>query len=481
MGDFAGSGGAGGGGGSGGVGAGAACSSGSRTLIVGQACRTPRAGMEVATPFDYGTVNDFDALEALWSHGFRNLRADPRSHPAILVEPAFTLQQQREKQAELMFEGQGVPFLYLAAAPVCQAFSAGRASAMVLDIGFSSSRVTPVSEGYVLKKGHLVSEVGASFLSAALYEALQKEKRVPAEGLLPRALVCKVPASGGASSSSTAAAGGSLASGSRPVYTAFPRPGAAEACSKSLRKALILEVMDDMKESCMHVAEIGYDASRPPPETSYELPDGTIIHPGALRETIPELHFNILATSSYKSLMFARQAYPGWNTLQSAQALGSQRAHSNHSIQPYPLHHLLHQSLTTCQPAIRKDLCHNSEWPICPWPSEAWARAATLHPPPPPLSPHTHPKTLHFLPLPVILTGGGSLLSGLSQRLYWETLTLIPAAFKPRILTASPHERRFSSWIGASILASLGTFQQCWISKAEYDEFGPSVVMDRCP
>lgn len=31
-------------------------------------------------------------------------------------------------------------------------------------------------------------------------------------------------------------------------------------------------------------------------------------------------------------------------------------------------------------------------------------------------------------------------------------------------------------WIGGSILASLSTFQQMWISKQEYDESGPSIV-----
>ena len=108
----------------------------------------------------------------------------------------------------------------------------------------------------------------------------------------------------------------------------------------------------------------------------------------------------------------------------------------------------------------------------CPSPLHIFHALFTLFFPPP--CPPCKSK------LAVILTGGGSNLSGLSKRLYWETLTLIPSAFKPRILTATPLERRFSSWIGASILASLGTFQQLWISKAEYDEFGPCVVLDRC-
>ncbi len=85
-------------------------------------------------------------------------------------------------------------------------------------------------------------------------------------------------------------------------------------------------------------------------------------------------------------------------------------------------------------------------------------------------------RPLPLSPFPVVLTGGGSRLSGLSKRLYWETLTLVPAAFKPRILTASDIEREFSAWIGGSILASLGTFQEMWVSKAEYNEIGPHAI-----
>ena len=37
-----------------------------------------------------------------------------------------------------------------------------------------------------------------------------------------------------------------------------------------------------------------------------------------------------------------------------------------------------------------------------------------------------------------------------------------------------------SFWIGGSILSSLSTFQQMWISKNEYDEAGPSIVHRKC-
>ena len=44
-----------------------------------------------------------------------------------------------------------------------------------------------------------------------------------------------------------------------------------------------------------------------------------------------------------------------------------------------------------------------------------------------------------------------------------------------------PSDRRFSVWIGGSILASLGSFQQLWMSKAEYEEQGAQGILRKCP
>ena len=40
---------------------------------------------------------------------------------------------------------------------------------------------------------------------------------------------------------------------------------------------------------------------------------------------------------------------------------------------------------------------------------------------------------------------------------------------------------RHGAWIGGSILASLGSFQQMWISKHEYEENGKGQVDRKCP
>jgi len=42
-------------------------------------------------------------------------------------------------------------------------------------------------------------------------------------------------------------------------------------------------------------------------------------------------------------------------------------------------------------------------------------------------------------------------------------------------------ERKFGVWIGGSILASLGSFHQMWVSKAEYQEQGAALLAKKFP
>ena len=56
---------------------------------------------------------------------------------------------------------------------------------------------------------------------------------------------------------------------------------------------------------------------------------------------------------------------------------------------------------------------------------------------------------------------------------------LVPSSFKVKVVCPEKIERRFGVWIGGSILSSLGSFQQMWLSKAEYEELGASRAAQR--
>lgn len=78
----------------------------------------------------------------------------------------------------------------------------------------------------------------------------------------------------------------------------------------------------------------------------------------------------------------------------------------------------------------------------------------------------------------IVLSGGNSMFPGFADRVRKEMEALAPSSMKVRVI--APPERKHSTWIGGSILASLSSFQQMWISKQEYDESGPSIVHRKC-
>jgi actin-like protein 6A len=456
-----------------------------KTYYVGQSARLPRSHMELKRPLDLGVIDDYDLFEALLSHGIRELggpRAtnDPniiaRENPLLITEPSQVPATQRDRVAEIAFERFGVPAIFLAKSAVLQAFSVGRSSALIVDIGAQTTRVSPVSDGYVLTRSCVVSEVAGQSVTDSLSDALSKgphlkDKTVWPRSLLNRTVRGQLSASNNISSNMDIDGADSRApprdssfnqQGNSQVSSSFTSTGAPRwiwnsqrrtdiEYTSSYRTLMTLEILDDMKKSLLNVAEVGYVESDPihtRDEKSYELPDGTQLKLGWLKQYVPELHFRPEVYEVFKDVM-GRRLTATWHLLSGMNVSAVQRLSApiknpageviSNIAQPFPLQNMITWSLGSCHPELRKDLCQH-----------------------------------------IILTGGGSCLTGLAQRLKWETLAAVPAAFKPRLLVPTPIERQFGSWIGGSILSSLGTFQQMWVSKAEYEEHGSNILDVKC-
>uniref|UniRef100_M4BYQ3 Actin n=1 Tax=Hyaloperonospora arabidopsidis (strain Emoy2) TaxID=559515 RepID=M4BYQ3_HYAAE len=74
----------------------------------------------------------------------------------------------------------------------------------------------------------------------------------------------------------------------------------------------------------------------------------------------------------------------------------------------------------------------------------------------------------------IIVSGGSTLFPGFGDRLLAEVRKKAPKDIKIRI--SAPPTRIYSTWIGGSILASLATFKNMWITKSEYEEYGASIL-----
>jgi actin-related protein len=88
----------------------------------------------------------------------------------------------------------------------------------------------------------------------------------------------------------------------------------------------------------------------------------------------------------------------------------------------------------------------------------------------------------------VVLSGGGACIGPTDQAvpdLLREQMEVIIHAHTPgwrvKVLSPGMQERAICSWLGASILGSLGTFHNMWITKEEYEEWGSAIVNRKCP
>jgi len=78
----------------------------------------------------------------------------------------------------------------------------------------------------------------------------------------------------------------------------------------------------------------------------------------------------------------------------------------------------------------------------------------------------------------IVMSGGSTCFSNIDQRMTKELTALAPSTMEVKVI--APPERKYSVWIGGSILSALSSFEEMWISKGEYDESGPTIVHRKC-
>jgi len=77
----------------------------------------------------------------------------------------------------------------------------------------------------------------------------------------------------------------------------------------------------------------------------------------------------------------------------------------------------------------------------------------------------------------IVSAGGSTMFPGIAERMAKELAARVPSSMNVRVVAVP--DRIHAAWIGGSILASLSTFNE-WISKAEYEEAGSSIVHRKC-
>jgi len=77
----------------------------------------------------------------------------------------------------------------------------------------------------------------------------------------------------------------------------------------------------------------------------------------------------------------------------------------------------------------------------------------------------------------IVLSGGTTMFRKMQDRLRKEIVALAPSGSGANPL--APAERKYSVWIGGSIIAALGSFDKMWVTKQEFQE-APEWVHIKC-
>ena len=76
----------------------------------------------------------------------------------------------------------------------------------------------------------------------------------------------------------------------------------------------------------------------------------------------------------------------------------------------------------------------------------------------------------------IVLSGGNSMFKGLPERFTQELKKLVDKSMKNEIKVIASTWRKYSTWIGGSILSGISTFDDKWTTKKEYEENGSQIV-----
>lgn len=324
-------------------------------------------------------------------------------NPLLLTETAWNSVKNREKAIEIAMESWGCPAFWLARNSVLAAFAAGKASALVVDIGATNISITPIHDGLILKKGIQRSPLAGNWLSSQVRTLFNTSE--PKVDLVPHfKIATKTPVDAGAPAQAT--------------YHDFGIPP-----SDSFVALQEERVLTEFKESVVQVwggagpnrlaSPQSEDVARSQPGRVFEMPNGANQLWGIERFRVAEGMWDEKATLPI----------PGEPAIMKGQTIPE----------------MVKASIAAVDMDLRANLLQN-----------------------------------------VVVTGGTSLANGFTDRLQAEIQLAYPGARVRLQASGLTSERRFGSWIGGSILGSLGTFHQMWIAKKEYDEFGPNVVEKRC-
>eukprot|EP00178_Gracilaria_changii_P027430 TRINITY_DN876_c0_g6_i1.p1 TRINITY_DN876_c0_g6~~TRINITY_DN876_c0_g6_i1.p1 ORF type:complete len:505 (-),score=91.25 TRINITY_DN876_c0_g6_i1:896-2410(-) len=416
--------------------------------------------------FDNNNIDiNWDAMEKCWqsSLDFLHLENDA---PFLVVEPTrMWTQQQRAQALERAFEALSMPAAFIARGSAMAAFASARTSACVLDVGYYNTCAVPVIDGYTMQKRKVSSVVGGKYLSEALHQWLQQilESRPNYDGTerrLKRLRDDDVKRVDWLRAPHEIRKERLEWDGQKRKYklTDLSNDGVLANVTEAHRAFYRLRVIDDIKTSTFRVSQtnsgengsIKESDKNSASENKPNDPKDATVKEGDEKEVKSKPAKETKDGRSKDKGSTERSTeycLPDGNVINLEHNNGLSipnllfQTDSDSSTGMLSISDVVFRAISGCDLDLRRDLFNS-----------------------------------------VVITGGSSLIPGVIERVTRELAILTPQLYKLKVYAPTNYiERTCASWIGGSIVSSLGTFQQAWVSKAEYEEHGAMNALRKCP
>jgi actin-related protein len=142
------------------------------TLLFGDKAVEAENGLLVH-PIQKTKIIEWDDYELFLDNLFKNeLKIKTEEYGIFMTEPPLTLKSSRERLTEILFEKFNAPFIFITNGAVLSSYGAFKYSGFVLDCGYDSSTVVPVSNGYPYSSCIQTIDVGGKDVSEFLLKML---------------------------------------------------------------------------------------------------------------------------------------------------------------------------------------------------------------------------------------------------------------------------------------------------------------------
>ncbi|XP_072369060.1 actin-1-like [Scyliorhinus torazame] len=144
-----------------------------KDYYVGKAAQARKDVLSLKYPIERGIVTSWEEMEMIWRYiyGFE-LRVKSKERPVLLTAAPLTSFFNRERMAEIMFEGFSVPAMFLAIPATLALYTSGRTRGVVLDSGYGITDAVPIYEGYYLPDAVQRLNLAGSDITEALWRLM---------------------------------------------------------------------------------------------------------------------------------------------------------------------------------------------------------------------------------------------------------------------------------------------------------------------